>query len=281
MGLDVGWRLRETGLRVAYTVDDQGVEREYVLPTDILGRLAHADDLGAIRAKNFNVARDALATWLATDAEHPEWLSERAKTIGQWRSEARLAALAIHWRTNRFDGDVKAFDAAEAWRKQDKHLWTWEVAEAKRAIGHRRELYRLWATELAARYATIVMEDFDKRDMARRPAAEEDGEVAAARLQRVRAAVSILDGAIKMAAGRHGATIRRRPAANTTRRCSDCGRIEAFDAAASIRRNPPCPGCGVVWDQDANAARNLLASADVPRDPAPIDLDSLEQAADA
>ena len=36
--------------------------------------------------------------------------------------------------------------------------------------------------------------------------------------------------------------------------------VHEFDAKAKVERSPPCPECGAVWDQDANASINMLRS---------------------
>ena len=49
-------------------------------------------------------------------------------------------------------------------------------------------------------------------------------------------------------------------AKDTTRLC-ECGHVNQWKSAESLHQT--CSECGRVFDQDRNAARNLLASADV------------------
>ncbi|MDP2949729.1 MAG: zinc ribbon domain-containing protein, partial [Chloroflexota bacterium] len=46
------------------------------------------------------------------------------------------------------------------------------------------------------------------------------------------------------------------PAQYTTQECSYCANREQFDARKEVRHR--CSRCGGEWDQDENAARNLL-----------------------
>jgi len=111
---------------------------------------------------------------------------------------------------------------------------------------------------LARKYKTLVLEDFDLRVMARRGSVEDGAENEDARSNRQLAAVSELRLCLEQAFKGRGGDVVRLPAANTTRRCHACGHTEAFDAAAAILHT--CPGCAATWDQDRNAALNLLAT---------------------
>jgi hypothetical protein len=127
VGLDINWRALPEGLRVAYAVGDDGSERTLTLPRDWLSAWSKVESLQAIRDRNFNAIRGELASWLRdASVPLPEWLSERARFLGQWRSSDRLGALAWSWRGQRFVGDEVIFPRLEAWRKQDRHLHDWQ-----------------------------------------------------------------------------------------------------------------------------------------------------------
>lgn len=255
--IDIGWRTRgDEGLRVGYLANESGHVEELLLPRIILDRLRHADSLRAIRDRNFDVIRGELAAWLAEN-DVPDWLRAATRHLHQWRSTARLASVAYRWREARFEGDEGMFTRLDAWRRQDRHLYQWEASERSKAIGRRRDHYRVMAADLARRYSTIVLERVDLREIARLPQPEEeDQQHAAARWQRRVAAVSELRDAIRKAAAKTGAQVVEMEAAHTTTKCHACGDACSFDAAEHLIHT--CEHCGVMWDQDVNAACNLL-----------------------
>ena len=60
---------------------------------------------------------------------------------------------------------------------------------------------------------------------------------------------------------REGVEIRLVPAEYTTATCHVCGTAEVWDQAAHVMHR--CGQCGALWDQDHNAAINLLARGKV------------------
>ncbi len=157
-----------------------------------------------------------------------------------------------------------------------KHLSDWLEHQRDQISKRRRELYRLFALGLK-KYGTVRLEkDFDLSEVSRKAPVENDNEYdKAARYQRKVAAVSVLRGCIANVCGREGLTLDPVAAVNITQECHACGSLEAFDAALSIVHR--CESCGVMWDQDYNAARNLwnrggASSANSPVMPVSPDL---------
>ena len=253
VGIDIGWRLVPDGLRVAYWVGDDGRSGQLVLPLRDVGRWQKAQDLQSIRSKNFDAVVLRLANWLR-GRDLPDWLIERTKTLRQWRSQARLASVAIHWRGNRFDGDGEIFDAIEAWRKQDKHLWEWEHNQRRKAAAWREDTYRQLAAKLSRAYRTVCLEKTDWRQLARQAKPEEEGNAQAAHYMRTASPGQLT----RLLAERFAEVVRVDPA-HTTQRCHACGKLTPFDAAAQLTTT--CRHCGAEWDQDFNAACNLLGGA--------------------
>jgi transposase len=72
---------------------------------------------------------------------------------------------------------------------------------------------------------------------------------------RVIAAPGILRQVIENACRRTGVRLERIRARNTTKTCHVCGRIEEWDSAKQIVHT--C-ACGATWDQDHNAAVQIL-----------------------
>jgi len=258
VGVDLGWRLIEGDLRVGTWQSSAGDAGEIRADAELVGRFRKVDDLRSIRDKNFNVAQATLGAWLDGRAGLPPWLLEATATLPRWQSSDRLARLAIAWRDRRFAGDLTAFEPLEAWRKQDKHLWTWEAHQRDSSLRRRREGFRVAAAHLAQIYDVLVLEHLDLRTFARHaPPEQVEGENAAARGQRQAVAPSELRLALEQAFGGRGKAVRYVPAAWTTRTCHGCGSIESWDAAAHLRHT--CGVCGTDWDQDDNAAKNLIA----------------------
>ena len=259
VGVDLGWRLTPEGLRVAYAAGSDGAEHVLVQRADVGAAVKHAEGLRGTRDDNLTAIRVWLVAWLA-GREVPEWLAEARKTLPLWRSQARLAGLVLRWRSQRWEGDAEGYERLEAWRKQDKHLWTWEVHERRRTLGRRREQYRVWAAGLARRYEVLVLEDFDLRDVAKQRPAEEDKDTQeSARYQRVIAAPSTARAALVNAFRQRGGIVIAAPAEFTTQMCHACGKRCRWDQAAEITHT--CEHCGARWDQDRNAALTLRAYA--------------------
>ena len=259
VGVDIGWRkLEGGGVRVAAWRTDSGAEGELVLDEHTLGQLRKADDLRSIRDKNLEAARAALVAAMP-GMSLPNWFP---KNVWQWRAQARFSNLAKRWKQNRFPGDDLPYAQLEAWRYHDHHLWAWETSQRTKALRHRLDVYRVFAARMARTYTGLVIEDWDMRDTAEKPDAhEQEGDNEQARSNRVKSAVSELRRALVQAF----VNVAKVPAAYTTQTCSACGAIEKWDQAAELEHT--CSACGAQWDQDYNAARNLLAYVEQPGGP--------------
>jgi hypothetical protein len=279
-GIDLGWRLVSKGLRVAFWAGDDGRSGELVIPHADLARWRKADDLTSIRDRNFNAARDALAAWVRGGVALADWLRVELTHLHQWRSPARLAALLWRWNGaryergrevpwqpppgfegvpgfGRFPGDGEIFARLWAWRKQDRHLYDWLANNREKAVRWRDDLYRRFARELTGRYYTVVFERTDWREMVALPAADAEGVELRTSNHRI-AAVGRLRQFVREKAGEYQEVDPK----HTTKRCHACGSLEDFDAARELEH--PCSACGEVWDQDHNAAKNLLQAFAAP-----------------
>lgn len=256
VGINLGWRKVEGGIRVATWVGDDDESGTLVISERDAGRWQKAKDLRSRRDGRFNAIQEALVDWLGSHAV-PEWFSERTATIKQWRSQARLAALVIAWRSQRFEGDEGIFPAMEAWRKKDKHLYEWEANQRRKAVAWRNDLYRCFAAKLSQRYETAVLGKTDWKTIGRRPSPE-NPEHASGGENRTLASPGILQRMIVERVAR----VELADAKHITQRCHACGKLASFDARTNIFTT--CRHCAETWDQDENAARNLLLSASGP-----------------
>ncbi len=272
VGIDLGWRLLPCGsVRVAYAVGDDGEEFELLIPEGGPGlpghaRWRHADQIRGTHDRCFDAQRDRLCAWLRSpECPAPDWLRERLSHLHQWRSARKLAAvLRPRWRDGvrepgwadaRFEGDEAEFEALREWStRRHAHYTDWEAHQRQNVRNWRDDLVRKWAYGLARKYRTAYLEDTNWSTWARLPRVESgDYVVERARyLNRVAA-----PGRARQLIREGFAASALVPAAHTTAVCNACGMPDRFDAAARIRHT--CPECGAEWDQDANAARNILA----------------------
>lgn len=256
VGINPGWRKVESGLRVAYWADDNGDHNQLVLPLEVLHEFDKLNDIKSIRANYYNEYKDILAKWEVANTL-PDWLKEELKTLPTWRSQGRMVALISHWRDARFDGDNEIFEKLMYWRKRENHLYDWEANLRDQVHRRRRELYRIFAAEVVKKYGTVVMGNFDLRKVARKNTPEEgtQGSLPPDH-QRFIASISELRLAIKNACNGAGVTVDNQESNNITQTCHSCGYAEKYDAAVQIWHT--CPKCRTLYDQDYNAAVNLL-----------------------
>lgn len=257
LAMDVGFRdFGVDGMRVAVGNDSDGNIVELRLPHYLALRHKKVQDLRSIRAKNFNAARDVLCAARKNRNGWPDWLVAETEHAHAWRSEERLSGLIWRWKDKRWDGDGDLYAEMEAWRKQDKHLWTWESAQRSRIIRQRLDIYRNFAHKISTRYESVIAERIDLARLAVDVANElPDGP----RGNRFDAALASLLDSCAIAVAGAGGSWKEVDAKDTTRECSVCGEIEPESVGPSLEHT--CSKCGAVWDQDYNAAKVILARA--------------------
>jgi len=184
----------------------------------IVSQLKKADDLRSIRDKAFEQAKDSLTQLLKT-VTLSDGIAEKIQGFTAWKSQGRLAAVVIWWRANRFAGDDTAFSTAEAWRRQDKHLWDWEANARRKALARRKDSYRVFAAKMARAHKVLIIEKLNIARLAEKPAAEDDDRDFNARssAQRFATAPSELRSTLINAFRREGGTIVEVPAGLTSR----------------------------------------------------------------
>lgn len=264
VAIKIGWSKKLGGLRTCYWVDGSGNQGELLLSNYFMKGMGRVDSIKSKRDLDFNKARDSLVAWKKKTDSLPEWFKERTKTLSLWKAIAKLAALVIFWRNNRFDGDEDIFPVMEAWRKEDKHHYEYEANLRDRLIRQRREQYRLFASEKAKDYSKVVIENYDLRPLVKRgkKGGKADDLPQEVRHDRVMAAVSTLRLAIKNACNRDHVDVKEVDAVNTARTCCICGSVD-FDRNPE-KRKYVCPNCKkvlgvkIVLDKDYNATQNLL-----------------------
>jgi hypothetical protein len=257
---------------------------EVVVPASWLEEDERLHQITGTRDRKFIAMRDRVAGWLVGHADvwprlgpvaqevvrsargqtpytDEEAVAALVETAPMWRSPARLGRLAMAW--TKWAGDAGEEMAAplEVWRRQDRHLSEW-VAQTRDQLGQRRrEVYRTLAARLVEAYGSVVVEELFLAAVERRPRVEDVGDPqmdAARRLSRA-AAPGTLRAAVVSAAKREGASVLTVPAEGTTRVHAACGTWLDADFASEV--TVWCPVCEMRFDQDFNAAANLLRLA--------------------
>ena len=263
VGIDVGWRMKADGsLRTAYWTASDGREGEVLLSPEWLSGMRLVRDIQSIRDKRFDVARDTLVQWLKKN-EVPNWLKERLESLHMWKSKQRLCAVIFHpevpslkdqvpsWRTSRFAGDEEIYKILDAWRKKERHLNDYEGGLRSRMEAKRREIYQLFAVDMRRRYKTVALEKMKLSTFHKNPTPDQTKNDPALKEHVRDACVSVLRTRLVEAI----TDVAWVPPNDTTRLCTACGAIEDWDHKELVHT---CTQCNATYDQDQNAAVNLL-----------------------
>lgn len=253
VGIDFGWRLKKDGLRVAYFVGSDGEHGEIIIPMDMIDKRMHCDTLQANRDIEFNKAKKFLKAFLKSQRGVPQWLRTECKSLSHWRSAKKLAKVVWKWGENRFRGDAEAFEHMDWWRRdKNKHLYDWEICQLRRLCRRRDDMYRKDVAELRKQYGVVKIQDLNLQKLLRRPNAEDSGE--SSEIKYLMAFASV--GKLRTIFEQSGMQVQKFQAPNLTATCHVCGHVNKKNMASSIVQT--CDQCGAEWDQDANAAANLL-----------------------
>ena len=298
VALDLGWRRMEDGsIRVAVWeatrpalldlpgwmgtwVRHTGTSGELRIPASWCSEMERMHKIHGTRDDKFNVIRTELGRWLA---ENPAAVPAlQAEHLAQWRSPGRLAALVLRWRQANETGTVQELDEQgtpravpappelgdsqmheqlEAWRKQDKHLYEWETNTVAQLAASRLEVYRCVAAWMVRSWGTVVAEDMKLPQITKpaRPETPDDLQAELARAQSRYAAPGQLRMALQSVVAREGTLFSAMEPAGTTRVHAVCNTWLEQSAAETVVMW--CPVCDTGFDQDRNAARNLLRLA--------------------
>ena len=250
VGVDVGWRATPDGLRVAYWYGADGSHGALVLPhTDVLA-FRQIDSLQSTITAAHDQAKSLLHSYTESHTL-PGPLAALAAAALSSPAPRALINLFEGWKINRHLDDEKAFATISAWHRQHVHLWTWQANLRDQLIRRRRELYRCFAADLARHFRCVFLKDVPLRRLSARPLA-----IPAQRQNRFIAAISVLFRIVQHAFERQGGIAMRIKVENATMSCHACGTLDEWDPAAMLTHT--CSKCGLTWDQDYNAARNVL-----------------------
>ena len=256
--INFGWRLIDGELRVATLQNDALGIREIRLPREVLTGTRKCLDLLSIMDKNFDAAKDNLASWIRMyGSDLPENFHLAFANVKQWKSKHRLAELIGYWRQHRLPGDGAIYACMFAWLDNYRHLGDWERNFSRKLLDRRKDLYRKAAKQIACESKCVALDSSDFRELARTPLPEETktgGD--ATRRNRMLAAPGELRAEIIRACAKYHCQLVMVPTKNNTRRCNVCGEVTEWDPARSVIHT--CPVDGSVWDQDVNWTDNAL-----------------------
>lgn len=276
VAVDVGWRKAEDGMRVGYWQDENGGAAPIMLDPlpdpnrirdtgTIMERFRKVEDLCAIRDDRMNMLVTDLKAWMRGRKGLPDWLREARRVMHLWRSQDRFAGLYYKWRRNRFPKDDGGYEMLTAWRKKDKHLWTWEANLRTTTQRRRAAHYQRVAMQLAEQYGTLVINDFDLRKTQRHATLESGKhEIDQVRWQQTKACCSSLRETLKQAFWRRGGYVILVPAAMVTRKCTICGYDEPWTRPEELVHTCENPDLAIPqhsFDRDLNSTTNMLRAA--------------------
>jgi len=260
VAIDVGWRLIGGELRVAAWHDSLGRSGELRLSTADIRALTLHEEIRSQRDIAFDLIKATVKRWINAEPALPGWMCDAAKTMHAWRNPGRMVGLLRHWENDhpkRSASEDVVFEALRSWQATDRGRWAEQESRRIWGLRRRRDVYRVFAAQLADKYGAIVLEDFDLRTMARRaPTGEDKVENEVARRNRQLAAVSELRGSLCNAVRNRGSVVTTVSAVDSTRACPNCGVVADRNAADSVRLR--CDDCSHEWDQDVSGAAPFL-----------------------
>jgi hypothetical protein len=274
VAVHLGWRSlgASEGIRVAViggapsvpeglrdVVWDRGGWAEVIVPARWIEGLARTSAIRGTRDTNMEGMKLELAAWLRANPQ-PELTPN---VIMNWRAPNRFAALTHRWRETPPEGSdvAKLVASLEAWRRQDKHLWSWEANERDQIVARRNDMWRRIAAWLCTDAAVVAIDAWAMGAggvSLERPAPEDTDtwQERLARAQRVIAAPAGLRDAISNAAAVRG--VREQLVKDKVSQFHHgCGGLldrEERSRQIMVR----CERCGDMVDQDVSALRYIL-----------------------
>lgn len=265
VGIDIGWRRVEGGIRVAMARTVRGFS-ELVLPDSILHRRGWADGIRSVRDKHIESLRASVLVERRKE-NAPAWLVEATETAHAWRKIGRfvqLLNLMIQNSYRRDAADVDGTFVAEMTAiltDRDRHLREYEAGLRRRQRLKISGRVDAWIASVLDGHNVLGIESTIRIDKMRKKSLLQDEGARQASVAHVEVAPGRLRvRAIQMASSRGIRAVEVNPL-NTSRICSACGTEREGSAELLVT----CPSCREVEDQDMSAAREIArrASAEV------------------
>ena len=270
VGIDFGWRMVQDGenkaLRVATLIYKNSTE--FVsLDSDWLYRMELADKVRSQLDDSANLFAEKLLPLLREfdlkqlgETHIFRILAEKTLRAKRAYSSLLIALCDAHK-----NYEMPLGPSADVWMQVWKHQAIAQSLKAhhirRKAIDHRKHIYRNLAADLVKRVGLFGIEDIRLAGLAtvKSTGFSEDNELLQiARKHRTWASIYELKSAILQAAKRERREVLLVDAKDTTRMCSHCGHIHG-EAIKDLVFT--CDSCNSVFDQDVNAARNCRNAA--------------------
>lgn len=253
VAVDIGWRAFADAIRVAVALDDHGMVQEFRLPLDAarVHERRHNipsgwRDLGVLDRQISMLFEHTMAELMSLPC--PE--AVRSVLLLQETRQSTFVRLLHQLREN---ADwPEAVDLLKKWQARNDRLRSIRASLSARLIGRRRWLYRNFAAQLCRNYSRIVLKRLPIKLIQKSP-----DSIGAAAQYRQWASPAELGLYLRQAAISYGAVIIEADEGLPTTTCAICG-------AQAVQTGNLILTCanGHSWDQDENAARNLLSRLD-------------------
>lgn len=251
-GLDVGWRkIDENTLRIGVIYDNNGNSYEIKLPLGVNREVKNHIELGILLKQ----AQDSCKDKMKAECLRLGIPKVRMTNMGQ-RGLSNLCRELEELEERSGDQDVLML-LLKAWRIENDQFLKDINNLNMHVIGRRKWLYENIANELCRNYSTIVWEGkLDLKKLSAKIKGEKQGNEfalqAAKRYMRA-SSLFLFRDILKRTAEKYGTEIVDGKTEYSTVECYICH----ADAEASSKLKLTCPN-GHLFDQDENAARNLL-----------------------
>lgn len=260
-GINWGWKLLKNGsLRIATVVGSDNTEEHFILPADVVLKFKYIDELKSKLDTEINEMHAAIKKFEFGDIPD-EVLAEKIKKIRRAPKigAGKLAACVLLWKDNFADFQPVFLEKFESWRKVDKRKRN-EISNLRgKLIRRRLDLYRNYAKKIANKYGLIGLHEFNlkKAALLETKAGEETPLPKKVRYNRTIASISVFRDWIKKQAFKAKAQVVEVKGPITVI-CHNCGTlIGKKDRTDFIWK---CENCGIKWDVDTNAGKNVLAT---------------------
>lgn len=242
-GMDLGWRVTESGMRVATIMDSAGRIQHLELPAEWMLRSDYVEDIDKeMSASLAPVLEDFRALAKGKEAA---WL---APTLAKEKPHAATVALKVLQAGDRF-----VPPAIGKWAASVRGLVEEQANLREKLRAQRLDVYRNFVSDCCRRFHTLAMEELDLKSLQQVHAGDAwiDHQ---RRSHRSRAALSILIRLFKEAKTAGRIALSEHGAPYTTCTCHACGHINTIESKLLVK----CAKCGTIWDQDENSAANFL-----------------------
>ncbi len=247
-GIDVGYRIIDERLRVAVLVSNLE-KKDIYIPRKILS--------SELRYKKIQKERDALLEGMKKElvANMPSNVPTQLQSNWHLARNKRLVKILHYLKSH--DPEHIACKKLTRWFAKDARIYNEMSGLRTRSRKHRRWFYYNVAHEICRRYERICLEELNLAKMHRKPEIDDSRKIPdETKWYRDIAANGEFLNLLKYVALKYNTEVKVIDAAFTTMQCHKCGKIT--DQRNREKLNWICEHCGATWDQDVNAAENLM-----------------------